>query len=231
MASEPNNKGDRTGILAFKDEKTGSLDALDQNEVVIFCDTSRLERRAKDPLHYYDNKAKEAVGMTDGCGGAFMYTQAWAKHWDVIQVCPWFLEYATAKKYRTNADTTTLKAFLAAKGLDDLITDRVYTPIDLLALWDKSMLHEFMHTKAGSTKEDVGGFGGYGWKNCKGMAGDGRGQTNADSYALFGSALYWFNQGSPIDENGNFKNEVPSDATKRRWVGSGAVRAAEALQA
>lgn len=202
----------------------------DPNEVVIFCDLKRLGRKLKDPLHYWDNKAGQAVGMSDGCGSSFMYTQTFTGQFDVIQVCPWFLEYTVAKKYHTNADIKTLKAFLAVKGLDNLFAKFLYTEIDLLGLWDKAMLHEFMHTKPGGTKDDVKGFSGYGWKNCKGMAANDRGQTNADSYALFGSALFWFNEGHPIDENGKFRNEVPADASKR-WVGSGAVRAVEAVQA
>ncbi|KAK8127259.1 hypothetical protein PG984_008367 [Apiospora sp. TS-2023a] len=64
------------------------------------------------------------------------------------------------------------------------------------------------------------------------MAANGRGQTNADSQALFGSVLYWLNQGSPIDENGNFKKEVPSDASKRKNMGGlGGGCAVEAMHA
>lgn len=210
------------------DEKTGNLDDLDKNEVVIFCDTSRLERRVSDPLHLYDNKVKQAVGTTNGCGTAFMYTQTFANHWDVIQVCPWFLQYAVAKKYHTKTDIRDLRAFTAVKGLDKWITNKKYTPIDLMSLWDKCMLHEMMHTTPGGLKEDVGGTGGYGWKNCKGMASD-KGKTNADSYALFGSALYWFNQGSPIDENGDFTSPAMTSNSKR-WLGGGIAQGIDAVK-
>lgn len=231
VPTEPNNKGERLGILAFQEDKTdiGPLKE-DPNDVVIFCDLERLERRLKDPLHHWDNKAGQAVGMTDGCGSSFMYTQTFEGQFDVIQVCPWFLEYAVAKKYHTTPEITKLKAYVAVKGVDDFISKQIYTFIDLLSLWDKTMLHEFMHTKPGATKEDVKGFIGYGWKNCKSIAVNGRGRVNADSYALFGLALYWFSEGHPIDENGNFPNGIPADASKR-WVGSGAVRTVQAVQA
>ncbi|KAI4862726.1 hypothetical protein F4820DRAFT_14861 [Hypoxylon rubiginosum] len=227
---QPNNKQERTGIRVFEEEKTGDLDDLDKNEVVIFCDTSRLERRVKDPLHLYDNKVKRAVGSTNGCGRAFMYTQTFANHWDVIQVCPWFLQYAMGKKFQTKKDITSLRAYLAVKGLDTWITNKKYTPIDLMSLWDKAMLHEMMHTTPGGFKDDIGGFDGYGWKNCKGLAGDGSGKNNADSWALFGSALYWFSQGSPIDENGNFVSTPSVQGSSRRWLGSGAGRGIDAVQ-
>ncbi|KAI0513129.1 hypothetical protein F5B22DRAFT_273509 [Xylaria bambusicola] len=200
-----NNKHERTGILSFEQEKTGGIESLGDgiNEVVIFCDESRLKRRIKDPLHRFDTKAKRAVSASNPCANAFMYTQTFSKHWDSIQICPWFLEYAKGKKYGTSKDITSLRARLALKGLDKLITNKFYTPIDLLSLWDKCMLHEMMHTKlAGSL--DVDGRKGYGWKNCKALAADGKGANNADSWALFASALYWAKQGSPIDENGNF---------------------------
>jgi hypothetical protein len=152
-----------------------------------------------------------------------MYTQTWPNHWDTIQVCPWFLEYAMAKKYHTDVDLRELRAFLAVKGLDKYITNHKYTPIDLMTLWDKAMLHEMMHTTPGGLKEDVGGFGGYGWKNCKILAGNGKGVNNADSWALFASALYWFNQNSPIDQNGDFTTSAMAlqQGTTKRWLGSG----------
>ncbi|KAI0538386.1 hypothetical protein GGR58DRAFT_501220 [Xylaria digitata] len=202
--STPNNKGERTGILSFQDEITGDIESLGINEVVVFCDQSRLKTRIKDPFHLYDSKAKRAVSITNPCLGAFMYTQTFDLHWDTIQICPWFLEYAKAKKYKTSKDISSWRAKLAVKGHDELITKKFYTPIDLMNLWDKCMLHEMMHTKAGLSKQDVGGFTGYGWKNCKSLSTDGQGLMNADSYAIFGSALYWAKAGSPNDENGNF---------------------------
>ncbi|KAI0811451.1 hypothetical protein GGR55DRAFT_695077 [Xylaria sp. FL0064] len=201
-----NNKGEKLGILTFQDEITGSVESIGDapNEVVIFCDRSRLEKRDRDRSHLYDNKVKRAVSNSNPCTSAFMYTQTFKDHWDLIQICPWFLQYAKGKKYRTSKDISSLRARLALIGVDKLITRTFYTPIDLMSLWDKCMLHEMMHTKPGGSKDDVDEWFGYGWKNCKALATGVESQRNADSYALFGSALYWAKAGSPIDENGNF---------------------------
>lgn len=65
-------------------------------------------------------------------------------------------------KWKTGVDVKSIRGKLASNGADKWITNRKYTPIDLVSLWDKVMLHEMTHTKAGGLKEDVGGFGGYG---------------------------------------------------------------------
>ncbi|KAK5629270.1 hypothetical protein RRF57_004985 [Xylaria bambusicola] len=222
--SPANNKGEATGILTFEEEKTGGIESLGDgiNEVVIFCDTSRLKRRIKDPLHVYDTKAKRAVSSSNACATTFMYTQTFDKHWDSIQICPWFLEYAKGKKYGTSKGISSLRAKLALKGLDKLITDKFYTPIDLLSLWDKCMLHEMMHTQVAGSLKDEGGRKGYGWKNCKALSASGKGGTNADSWGLFGSALYWSKQGSPVDENGNFiSNPITNQGSSKQQASFG----------
>lgn len=43
-----------------------------------------------------------------------------------------------------------------------LIADVWYTPVDLISLFDKVMLHELTHTRIGGATRDVGGFSGYG---------------------------------------------------------------------
>ncbi|KAI1357818.1 hypothetical protein F5Y08DRAFT_346345 [Xylaria arbuscula] len=214
-----NNKGERTGILTFEEEKTGGFESIDGdvNEVVIFCDTSRLITTMRDPAHMYDTKARQAVALIDPCLTAFMYTTRFVQQWDSIQICPWFLEYAKAKKYGTSKDIKSLRAKLAMKGLDKLITDAFYTPIDLLSLWDKCMLHEMVHTKVAGMKEDIGGHKGYGWKNCRALSADDNSRKNADSFALFGSALNWERAGFPIDDDGNFISDpiINQDGSKR----------------
>lgn len=135
--------GEKPGILVFEEEKSGSLDDLGINEVVIFCNTTRLERRSKDPLHFYDHKAKQATQATiDYCLRALMWTQRYENKWSAIQICPWFLDYAMAKKYQTKVSIFNLRPFMAVKGLDRFITNKLYKPIDLMGLWDKVMLHE-----------------------------------------------------------------------------------------
>jgi hypothetical protein len=120
---------------------------------------------------------------------------------------------------------------MAAKGLDQWITNKLYTPIDLMSLWDKCMLHEMMHTTPAQNKQDVGGSGGYGWKNDKALAQTGKGGLNADSWALFGSALYWFWEGSPIDENDTFiEPTTKRQINNRRWLSSGPGRALDMIK-
>ncbi|KAI1272458.1 hypothetical protein F5Y07DRAFT_403392 [Xylaria sp. FL0933] len=226
-----NNKGEKTGILTFQDEITGSVESLGAglNEVVIFCDRRRLQTRIRDPLHLYDRKANRAVSRGNPCTSAFMYTQTFRRHWDLIQICPWFLQYAKAKKYGTTKDISSLRAFLAVKWLDKLITKKFYTPLDLMSLWDKCMLHEMMHTKPGDSKDDSSEWNGYGWKNCKVLSTDPTlSKRNADSYAVFGSALYWAKAGSPIDENGNFISDpsaIQGNSRKRLESGRDEYRA------
>ncbi|KAI1348955.1 hypothetical protein F5Y01DRAFT_317306 [Xylaria sp. FL0043] len=218
-----NNRGEKSGILTFQDEITDTVESIGEglNEVVIFCDTSRLEKIDRDRDHLYDNKAKQAVSSENLCTSAFMYTQTFQRHWDLIQICPWFLQYAKAKKYRTSKDLSSWRARLAVIGLDRFITKIFYTPIDLMSLWDKCMLHEMMHTQPGGSKIDSTGWNGYGWKNCKALGHTFK-QSNADSYALFGSALYWAKAGSPIDENGNFISDPSAtQGTSRKRLESG----------
>lgn len=232
-AGPPNNKNQRTGILTFaKQTTTTNLETLDQNEVVIFCDTKRLKRMPNDPLHLFDSKANRAVGKSSGCGGnTFMYTQRFDNKWDAIQVCPWFIKYARSKPRHTKVDLTSIRATMALAGLDRLITNAFYTPIDLMSLWDKSMLHEMMHTTPGGAMNDVDEASSYGWKNCKGLALNGKGVTNPDSWALFGSAMYYFNAGKPIDKNGHFiQPALSARSNSRRRLGSGPGRASDVIK-
>lgn len=110
-----------------------------------------------------DTVIQEAVSKTGtDCAAAFAYTYR-AKHKpNFIQMCPWFLEYAKEKQWRTGESIKNVRAKLAVKGADQWITNRKYTPVDLLSLWDKVMLHEMAHTRAGGLKDDVGGTKGYG---------------------------------------------------------------------
>jgi hypothetical protein len=211
----------------FREKITGDVTPLPEHEMAVFCNLDRLQRRIADPLHVYDNKLDRLVGKTDGCAGAvFMYTTRFQDKPDTIQICPWFLEYAKARTYDTNTSLTSLRAWLAVRGLDRLITNHFYTPIDLMSLWDKCMLHEMMHTMPAGPKNDVGGADGYGWKNCRKLSTKPDALLNADSFAIFGSALFWSSQGSPIDENGEFT----SGPASKRWLGSGAGRGLDAIK-
>ncbi|OCK74168.1 hypothetical protein K432DRAFT_311268, partial [Lepidopterella palustris CBS 459.81] len=102
----------------------------------------------------------------------FAYTQRPRRidRYDQIQICPWFLEYAMKDSYRFKNDVKAdLLARMALK-LDELVTDKWYTPVDLIMLFDKVTLHELTHTWAGTETIDVGGRSGYGWKNYRALS-------------------------------------------------------------
>lgn len=63
---------------------------------------------------------------------------------DVIQICPWFLEYAMAQdaQFPSQFDTGKMGAMISKLKLDKLITRLFYTPIDLFQLFEKILLHE-----------------------------------------------------------------------------------------
>ncbi|KAI0376471.1 hypothetical protein F5Y04DRAFT_285911 [Hypomontagnella monticulosa] len=220
------------GILSYREEKTGDILPLlsVSNEVVIFCDEKRLE---KVDWHedLFDSVIKDLHNMQNDCINAFMWTDVFENKPDAIQICPWFLQYVKSKKYRTVKDITSIRAMLAVAGLDKLLTKMIYRPIDLLSLWDKCMLHEMMHTKPGSSKKDIEGFSGYGWKNCKKISTEAdKCFDNADSFAILASALYWKIQGREIDSDGKFTNPPAVQQSNIGFVGSGAGRGTDTMK-
>ncbi|KAI0883960.1 uncharacterized protein GGS22DRAFT_195095 [Annulohypoxylon maeteangense] len=222
--------GTITGVLSFREEKTGAIKLLPSYEVAIFCDETRLEK-VDWSTELYDSVIEDLHNMNNDCNNAFMYTDTFENKPDVIQMCPWFLQYVRAKKYHTTQDLTSTRAKLAVAGLDKLITKMLYRPIDLLTLWDKCMLHEMMHTKAGGLKDDVNGFSGYGWKNCKKISTEAdKCFDNADSFAILGSALYWKTQGREIDDNGKFTSPPTGQTRNIGFVGSGAGRGSDTMK-
>lgn len=87
-----------------------------------------------------------------------------------------------------------------------------------------------MHTRPGGSKVDVGGTKGYGWKHCTELSTTNSAESNADSFALFASALYWAKQGSKIDKDGRFVSNPPTKGTSKRWFGSWAGRGLEVVK-
>ncbi|KAI1758622.1 hypothetical protein GGR53DRAFT_516504 [Hypoxylon sp. FL1150] len=223
--------GKITGILSFREEKTGRAVGLPTYDVVIFCDEKRLFPLEGNTNWVFDSVLEDTqkTETLTYCKKSFMYAQRFERHADSIQICPWFLQYIKSKKYHTNEDLTSYRARLAVAGIDKLITKAIYKPIDLMSLWDKCMLHEMMHTKSGMKKNDVGGTSGYGWKNCKKLSTGPKWYDNADSYAILGNALYWNSKGSEINSDGKF-TIPPLTAKRRNWLGSGAGRGLDAIK-
>lgn len=112
-----------------------------------------------------------------------------------LQVCPWFLEYAMKKDPAfQDAVQRTLWGKIMS-GVTRIVKKAGYTDVDVLSLIDKVLLHELTHMKGAGSTLDVGGIGGYGWKNCRKLStvrtdvGAKRygPEKNADSIALFAS--------------------------------------------
>ena len=93
-----------------------------------------------------------------------------------IQICPWYLKIAASQ--RDPPVTTDLNESIWTKimsKIGPLIADKKYSPVDLLSGLEKVLLHEITHTVFGGETIDVGGFSGYGWKNCRKLSTTGSG--------------------------------------------------------
>lgn len=105
---------------------------------------------------------------------------------------------------QTNADLDKSKREKLKKWARGFVTGRA--PVNDLYLFDMTILHEMMHTKAGGAKKDEGGmFGAYGWENSRKLAEKGMSRMNADTYALFAIALESERQGFQIKEDGTYE--------------------------
>jgi hypothetical protein len=78
------------------------------------------------------------------CRLAFAWT--WVpKDWQkpsVIEVCPWFLDYAMKQDYKFQYDVEPGKQARIAKALDVFVTDKLYSPFDLFGLFDNVLIYE-----------------------------------------------------------------------------------------
>lgn len=73
---------------------------------------------------------------------ALTYAPPNRRKFSQINLCPWFLDYATKAKF---ADRSSIQANVVSKlarALDGLATAILYTEVDLLSLFDKVLLHE-----------------------------------------------------------------------------------------
>ncbi|KAF2002591.1 hypothetical protein P154DRAFT_532821 [Amniculicola lignicola CBS 123094] len=211
----------------------GELDTaagIQRDDIRVYCNTDRLKFKAGVKPKFYDPDSQELLSITDTggimCSGSLAY--AWVPTNpampSIIQICPWFLEYGMEKdpQFQSRIEPG-IVARLALK-LDEYITGKWYTPIDLFGLFDKVLVHEMTHTRAGMETHDVNGFGGYGWKACRklstvrepvtsGIMGP---ERNADTFALFVSACNLQSRGAMVQENGTFTLPPATKAKARR---------------
>ncbi|KAF2262994.1 hypothetical protein CC78DRAFT_605099 [Lojkania enalia] len=137
-----------------------------------------------------------------------------------VIICPWLLEYADKKGWNERYSWQTWGVGKAARfiNLKQFVSNWFYSPVDLVFAFEKMILHELTHANAFKFRRtiDVGGWDGYGWKNCRKLShiesnknSDNQddwvrgGYDNADSYALFGSCLYALEKGYRFTEDGD----------------------------
>lgn len=71
-----------------------------------------------------------------------------------IQICPWFLQYATIKRFKTIKDTS-VTALLATAAIPTVQLLGIYAEVDAFSLLDKVLLHEMTHLFVNHHAEDV----------------------------------------------------------------------------
>lgn len=80
------------------------------------------------------------------CAGALAWTMIPddSSKPDIIQMCPWFLDYAMKQKvqWQTEIGGGKIGAMISKLKLDKFATWVNYTPIDLFQLYEKVIVHE-----------------------------------------------------------------------------------------
>lgn len=63
---------------------------------------------------------------------------------DIMQMCPWFLDYAMKQKvqWQTQLEGGKIGSMISRLKLDKLATWVKYTPVDLFQLYEKVIVHE-----------------------------------------------------------------------------------------
>ncbi|OBT84547.1 hypothetical protein VE02_06807 [Pseudogymnoascus sp. 03VT05] len=214
-------------------------------DVVFYCSSERYKditdqdgnARIKDTsiVEVVDDDEEDPRKI---CIGALAYT--WvsddATRPSQITLCPWFLSYVQGLKF-PNCGTWRQKLVGLLGRPIAQISAKVwpFTPIDLLSLFDKVVVHELTHTRHGGktfdSPVDVNAGSGvafsnvaYGWKNCRKISTNlpdnggpdyGKPMNNADSYGLFASGVRVIGAGGSIDENGKVTKASSSSKAKR----------------
>ncbi|KAL4744410.1 hypothetical protein BDW72DRAFT_199618 [Aspergillus terricola var. indicus] len=218
---------------------------LSYYDVRFYCDSRRIKPQPSrvHGIRLFNTHTNELLAENYfedlfTCFGNFAWTKCPDDELENCEItfCPYFLQYGMKRKYNTfgawwKDKSAATWGFLATK-LDRLVTNRKYTPIDLVSLFDKVILHELMHTRGAEgapsqrfIPEDVNDREGYGWKNAKRLAPVVTDLTtdpltlgpekNADNLALFGSAALMIKEGVKIHDNGSFVR--PKGMNERRF--------------
>ncbi|KAL8926990.1 MAG: hypothetical protein Q9172_001540 [Xanthocarpia lactea] len=172
-------------LLEMKIERTSGRN----NEVIIYCDLSRL-KSTKIAGRLFDSIAKVFAlvpGNNNGiavCVNSMAWTapsNAGAKPSE-MQICPQYIE--KQMHYHWHSPKTLNKPLLEVPRLNDRVEMDAWT-----STIDSTILHELTHTTQGGMTNDVGGtFGAYGWKNVLRMS-QSAAAKNADSIAIFATGV------------------------------------------
>ncbi|KAN0085416.1 hypothetical protein V8E54_001883 [Elaphomyces granulatus] len=195
---------------------------LDNQDTKIYCDLSRFQKRPSGG--YYNTESGFAVSKKMTCN--FPDT-AWSLYgarrtWSQIQVCPWFLDYAMKKSGNPEYTTQISKSLWSKIGGFAFTVLDPGRPIDLVSLFDATMIHELTHVGAGGVlTTDVkmpGNIPGkkthaYGWRRCRKLATQRTNadqsvlgpERNADSLSTLATAVYIIEyMGGVVNEDGSF---------------------------
>ncbi|SPO03579.1 uncharacterized protein DNG_06262 [Cephalotrichum gorgonifer] len=193
-------------------------------DVRVYCTHDRITEGRKN--RFFDKSIGEFLKAKFECSGALAWTMVPtdASKPDIVQMCPWFLDYAMKQKvqWQTQIGGGKIGSMISKLKLDKFATWAMYTPVDLFQLYEKVIVHELTHTRRGGQKADLDGFGGYGWKNARKLStgtGERSPSRNADSLGLFASISGLIMDGGMVQENGNFVHG-PSAETKKKKRGA-----------
>ncbi|KAF2491698.1 hypothetical protein BU16DRAFT_594765 [Lophium mytilinum] len=225
------------GIISMRNEVSDER-RMNTMDVKVFCNTDRYKKR--DDNLWWDEDIEEVMTggdedtpVTESPGArcyakvnqipTVMFTSE-GPDYDLITICPPFLAIAKKRKWKLSDGFG--RSFLAKvasyMNLPTLYSKLKFSPIDLMSLFEKTLVHELTHTQAGGDKDDVEGFDSYGWKNCRRIAQypedkvveEGQATNNADTFALFASAISLRLKSPPLyvkqDGKVTSKYETPS---------------------
>ncbi|KAJ5155930.1 hypothetical protein N7492_008733 [Penicillium capsulatum] len=191
----------------------------DRKTIVVYCSLDRFEKT--DSGAYYDKDIKETIkkgqSAFDHCKRklpvvAYTWNPTDRSYPSQIQLCPWFLNWQKSVQSKALLDARFKGNFYRAVAKGMSIHRTFFTPIDMLSLLDKVILHEMQHTIIGGSAMDVDMHSlkliKYGWKRCLGLAQEGdtdryrQSQLNADTIAVAGNAIRYIKKNSIVKKNG-----------------------------
>ncbi|KAF2006484.1 hypothetical protein P154DRAFT_569877 [Amniculicola lignicola CBS 123094] len=151
----------RKNFSFYKTEKTSAT--LLPNDVIIYCDDSRMRRVSRYPRLYEDTVSGEVVQYDNRpCHGTFgdwialAVTRNPGKDDMIgningprnlptqIQLCEWFVDWIKRKEIKTTKDLA-LKSRVASGFIKGSDKNRIFAQIDAESLLDKVLLHEMTH--------------------------------------------------------------------------------------